>query len=131
MVETIFTKIINREIPANIIYEDENTLAFLDIFPFEKGHTLVIPKKSYERITDMPEDEYINLQKVVLKISKNNKEKLKKNVGTLVFGEEVPHVHVHIFPITKDLDVFNFSMNKRAKYLGNEAQNYKNVLKLD
>jgi histidine triad (HIT) family protein len=68
---SIFTKIIQREIPATIIYEDENHIAFLDIQPFEKGHTLVVPKTEYETIMDMPEDVYLDLQKVVLKIAKH------------------------------------------------------------
>lgn len=130
MTESIFTKIINREIPAGIVYEDDKVISFLDIFPFEKGHVLVVPKKPYERITDMPEDEYMHLQKIVLKIAKNNKEILGKNVGTMVYGEEIAHVHIHIFPITNDLRVFDFSMNNRAKYMKGEMENYINKLKL-
>jgi histidine triad (HIT) family protein len=126
---TIFEKIINREIPASILFEDNKHLAFLDINPFEKGHLLVIPKKVYTRITDMPEDEYLELQKLVLKIAKNNKKILNKEMGTLVYGEEVPHVHIHIFPISKELEVFNFSKTK--KYLENEKENYLKRLKID
>ncbi len=124
---TIFMKIIKREIPASIVYEDEKSLAFLDINPFSKGHTLVIPKKAYERITDMPEKEYLDLQKSVLKVANNMKKVMKCNVGTLVFGEEVPHVHIHVFPIKGYIAVFNFS--KTEKYLENESQIYLNRLK--
>ena len=126
--DSLFTKIIKREIPANIVYEDEDTIAFLDIFPFEKGHTLVVPKKQFEKITNMPEKEYLNLQKIVLKISKNMKEKLGTNIGTLVFGEEIQHVHIHIYPITSDLEVFDFSKTK--KYLKNENEIYAQKLSL-
>ena len=69
MVETIFSKIIKGEIPSYKIYEDEKHLAFLDISPFEKGHTLVIPKKEdYQTIFDMPEEEFVELIKIVKKL---------------------------------------------------------------
>ncbi len=126
--ETIFTKIIKREIPASIIYEDENTIAILDINPFEKGHTLVIPKKPYEKIANMPEKEYLELQKVVLKITKNMKNKLNTNIGALIYGEEIAHVHIHLFPITSNLNIFNFKNTK--KYLENEKETYLNKLSL-
>lgn len=126
--ETIFTKIIKREIPASIIYEDENTIAILDINPFEKGHTLVIPKKPYEKIANMPENEYLELQKVVLKITKNMKSKLNTNIATLVYGEEIAHVHIHLFPITPNLNIFNFKNTK--KYDEKEKEIYLNKLKL-
>ncbi len=126
--KSIFERIIDREIPSNIIYEDTKYIAILDISPFEKGHTLVIPKKKYAKFTDMPEDEYIKLQKIVLKISKHYKIELKKNIGTLIFGEDIQHVHIHIFPITKELEVFKF--NNTKKYLKNESENLTNKLKV-
>lgn len=126
--KSIFSKIIDREIPASIVYEDEKTIAFLDISPFEKGHTLVVPKKQHERITDMGESEYADLQKAALRVAKKMKSELKCNVGTLVYGEEVLHVHIHVYPITRDLEVFNFSRTK--KYLGNEVEIYLNRLRL-
>ncbi len=129
MVETIFTKIINKEIPSNIIYEDDETIAILDIAPFEKGHSLVIPKKTYSRITQMSEEEYLNLQKIVLKIAKNMKKKLDCEIGTLVYGEDVPHVHIHIFPINKNSNLLQNI--KIKKYLDNEAKNYAIKLRLN
>lgn len=131
MVETIFSKIIKKEIPASIVYKDNNHLAFLDIFPFEKGHTLVIPKKQYERFTEMPENEFIELTRIAHRMAKQIKKVTKKNVGVLMFGEEVPHAHIHLFPITNKLKVFDFDLRNRAKYLGNEMENYKNKLKLN
>ena len=79
--ETLFTKIIKREIPASIIYEDENTLAILDINPFEKGHTLVIPKKPYETIMQMPEKEFLELMKIVKKIADHYEKTLDCGTG--------------------------------------------------
>lgn len=128
MAECIFCKIVDKQIPSNIIYEDESHLAFLDISPFEKGHTLVVPKKHYEKITDMSSQEYEQLQSVVLKVAKHYEEVLNVRVGTLVYGLDVAHVHIHVFPITSEIEVFNFSNTK--KYLGNEIENYVMRLKL-
>ena len=120
--DTVFTKIIKREVPANIVYEDESYIAFLDIFPFVKGHTMVVPKKVYERVTDMPEEEYVQLQRVVHRVARNMKEVLGFNVGSLVYGEDVPHVHVHVFPLNSETSVLH--MKGKVKYLDNEAQIY-------
>lgn len=126
--KTVFEKIIKGEIPSYKIYEDSNHYAFLDIMPFELGHTLVIPKKSYENITEMPEDEYLELQKIVLRLVKHYKKTLGCKIGTLTYGTDVPHVHVHIFPITKDIKVFSFDKTKR--YLNTQAEEYCIKLKL-
>ena len=126
---TIFTKIINREIPASIVYEDESHIAFLDISPFTKGHTLVIPKKEYQRFTDMPENEYCELQRIVQKLSKHYKEIFSCNIGSVIYGEDVPHAHIHVFPITKDINVFNFSNTQ--SYEESEMEEFKNKLKLN
>ena len=126
--ETIFTKIINREIPANIVYEDDKHIAFLDIFPWVKGHTMVVPKKIYPNIADMPEENYLELQKVVLKLVKHYRELFNCKIGTQVYGLDVPHVHIHVFPITDEIEVFNFGKTK--KYLPNEAENYQKRLEL-
>jgi histidine triad (HIT) family protein len=115
MEETIYNKIIRKEIPTKIIYEDKNCLAFLDHLPFSKGHTLVIPKKRYEYIADMPESEYLELQKIVLKIVKHYRKIFNCKIGTFVYGEEVPHVHIHIFPITKDIK--GFDLQSRNKWV--------------
>ena len=77
--ETIFDKIISGEIPASKVYEDDNFLAFLDIMPFEKGHTLVVPKKRYATIFDIPEEEYLKLQKIVHKIAGQIRKKLRRD----------------------------------------------------
>lgn len=95
----IFCKIVSKEIPSKIVYEDEHYLAFLDIKPLSKGHILVIPKKHYETFLDMPPEEEKNLFAKVQEISKNVKERLGAQlIFLLVMGEEIPHTHVHIIP---------------------------------
>lgn len=127
--ETIFTKIIRGQIPSYKIYEDENTYAFLDIGPFAKGHTLVVPKIPYEKISEMKEEDYLNLQKTVLRLVKHYEQILNCRMGTLVFGLDVPHAHIHIFPINSELKLFDFT--KIYKYSDKEAENYKKQLELN
>ena len=131
--ETIFTKIVNKEIPANIIYEDNDTIAFLDIMPFEKGHTLVVPKKPYETILEMPQKEFLNLMKIVQKIAIHLEETLHCGINIWqnnkeISGQEVPHVHFHVIPRRTSKQAY--ALNNREKYLENEAQNYTNKLRL-
>lgn len=131
--ETLFTKIIKKEIPASIIYEDSKTIAILDIFPFEKGHTLVIPKTPYKTILEMPEKEYLDLQKIVLKISKHLENTLKCGINIIqnnkeISGQEIPHVHFHIIPRLEKKKIY---CNKNStKYLKYEIENYQKKLKL-
>ncbi len=130
---TLFTKIINREIPANIVYEDKNHIAFLDISPFEKGHTLVVPKKEYETIMEMPEDEYLELQKIVLKIAKHYEKELNCGINIWqnnkeIAGQEIPHVHFHVVPRLEKKSYYK--SGNATKYLANEAKNYAQRLKL-
>lgn len=104
---SIFTKIIKREIPASIVYEDSDHIAFLDVNPFEKWHTLVVPKKEYETIFDMPEGEYLELQKIVFKIAKHYESLLWCGINVVqnnktIAGQSVFHVHFHIIPRTQD-----------------------------
>ena len=101
--KTIFEKIIDREIPADIIYEDEKHLAFLDIQPFEKGHILVIPKKAFETIFEMPEENFLELQKVVFKLAQKIHKEIGGGLNILqnnleIAGQVVPHVHFHLIP---------------------------------
>ncbi len=131
--ETLFTKIINKEIPSSIIYEDEKHLAFLDIFPFEKGHTLVIPKKQYKTILEMPENEYLELQKIILKISKHIESELKCGINIMqnnkkISGQEIEHVHFHIIPRLEKKKLIN--SKNGVKYLKNEIFNWEKRLKL-
>lgn len=105
---SIFTKIINGEIPAYKITEDENYLAFLDVNPNAKGHTLCIPKQEIDKIFDMEEEHYLGLMKFSRKVSKALEKAVAcKRVGMSVIGLEVPHAHVHLIPLN-EMDEMRF-----------------------
>ncbi|MEW7289858.1 HIT family protein [Aquimarina sp. 2304DJ70-9] len=97
---TLFTKIINGEIPSYKIAEDENFFAFLDINPNAKGHTLCIPKKEEDKVFDLEENTYLELMRFSRKVAKALEKTIScKRVGIAVIGLEVPHVHVHLIPL--------------------------------
>ncbi|MCC6520991.1 HIT family protein [Candidatus Nomurabacteria bacterium] len=97
--DTIFTKIINREIPATIVFEDDTSLGFLDIGPVAKGHTLLIPKKRYTWMQDTPDETISELFVTSKKIMKAMIQGLGCDyVQVSVVGEEVPHFHIHLIP---------------------------------
>ncbi|MRX66739.1 histidine triad (HIT) family protein [Flavobacterium resistens] len=97
---SIFTKIVNGEIPAYKIAEDENFLAFLDVNPNAKGHTLCIPKQEIDKIFDMDDELYLGLMKFSKKIAIALEKTVPcKRVGVAVVGLEVPHTHVHLIPL--------------------------------
>lgn len=105
---SIFTKIINGEIPAYKITEDENYLAFLDVNPNAKGHTLCIPKKEIDKIFDMDEEHYLGLMRFSRKVAKALEKTVPcKRVGVAVIGLEVPHTHVHLIPLN-EMDEMRF-----------------------
>lgn len=102
MQDSIFTKIINGEIPSHKIYEDEYTYAFLDIHPVQPGHTLVVPKKQVEFLWDLDDDTYMALQLSAKKIAVHLRTKLGvPYVGQQVIGVDVPHAHIHLIPFTE------------------------------
>ncbi|WP_304156324.1 HIT family protein, partial [Mesonia mobilis] len=97
---TIFTKIINGEIPSYKVAETEDFFAFLDINPNAKGHTLCIPKKEVNKIFDLDEETYMELMKFSRKVALAIRKSIEcKRVGMSVIGLEVPHVHVHLIPL--------------------------------
>jgi len=99
---SIFTKIINGEIPCHKIAESEDYFAFLDINPWNEGHTLVIPKKEVDYIFDLDNDTYEGLMKFSKQVAHAVEKAIPcKRVGVLVEGLEVPHAHVHLIPIVK------------------------------
>lgn len=107
---SIFTKIVEGEIPAYKVAEDEKYLAFLDVSPVAKGHTLVIPKKEIDYIFDLDDELYAGLQLFAKKVAVGLKKAVPcKKVGVLVLGLEVPHAHIHLIPMQDETDVLNFS----------------------
>jgi histidine triad (HIT) family protein len=109
---SIFTNIVKGEIPAYKIAEDENFLAFLDVFPLAKGHVLVIPKQEIDSIFDLSDESYANLWLFAKKTAKALKRAMPcKRVGIAVIGLEVPHAHIHLIPLQNVEDI-NFSKPK-------------------
>jgi histidine triad (HIT) family protein len=111
MEDSLFTKVINKEVPAHIIYEDEKTLAFLDIFPIVRGHTLVIPKVQVENLWDLKDEDYAAVMNTVRKVAKRLDKVLSPaKVGLKVMGTDVPHAHVHVIPFN-DPEEFHIKSN--------------------
>ena len=107
---SIFTKIINGEIPSYKVAEDEDYFAFLDIFPTAKGHTLVIPKKEVDYLFDLDDETYAGLQMFAKKVAKGLEKAVPcKKVGVMVLGLEVPHAHIHLVPMKSEHDLLNFA----------------------
>lgn len=98
METSVFTKIIRGEIPCYKIYEDEKTLAFLDINPESLGHVLVIPKVQVDKVYELPDEEYAALFSTVKKVAKHMEEVLGERTLMKVVGTDVPHAHVHLIP---------------------------------
>jgi histidine triad (HIT) family protein len=97
---SLFLKIVSGEIPSYKVAEDENFLAFLDINPNAKGHTLCIPKKETNKLFDLSEQEYLDLMRFSRKVAKAIENVVAcKRIGLSVIGLEVPHVHVHLIPL--------------------------------
>lgn len=103
---SIFTKIINGDLPAHKIYETDNFLAFLDIEPNAKGHTLCVPKKEVDKIFDLEKETYNELMDFSRTVGVNLEKAVDCNrVGIAVVGLEVPHVHVHLIPLNSMNDI--------------------------
>lgn len=103
---SIFTKIINGDIPAYKIAEDGDNIAFLDVSPVSKGHTLVVPKLEVDNLFDLPEHDYQKLMLFAKKVAHAIQKTIPCNrVGVTVIGLEVPHAHVHLVPISKLSDI--------------------------
>jgi histidine triad (HIT) family protein len=116
---TIFTRIINGEIPCYKVAENENFLAFLDINPLAEGHTLVIPKKEVDYIFDLDDDLFSGLNLFAKKIAKAIGKSVKcSKVGVAVIGLEVPHAHIHLVPL-KNIGDLNFA-NPKLKFTSEE-----------
>lgn len=97
--DSVFTKIIKGELPCHKVYEDERTIAFLDIHPVTAGHVLVVPKMQIDHPWDLPDDDYIALMLACKKVAQRMREVLGvRRVGVQVIGVDVPHAHVHLIP---------------------------------
>lgn len=102
MEKTIFEKIIDRELPAGIIYEDEKCIVIVDKFPNVKGQTLIISKEVTENVFDLSDENYEHIMKIAKKIEGALKKALKPlRVCLVIEGFEVPHAHVKLFPVTE------------------------------
>lgn len=109
---SLFTRIINGEIPAHKIAETEDYLAFLDIRPLREGHTLCIPKKEVDYVFDLEEGDFVGLQLFAKAVAEGIKAAIPcKRIGVAVIGLEVPHAHVHLVPMDTISDL-NFEKEK-------------------
>lgn len=109
---SIFTKIVKGEIPCYKVAETANCLAFLDVSPLAKGHTLVIPKKEIDLIFDVEEDLYQEMWALSKKVAKELKKQIPcARVGVAVIGLEVPHAHIHLVPMNEIGDL-NFTKKR-------------------
>lgn len=112
---TIFTRIINGEIPCHKVAEDDRFFAFLDINPLKKGHTLIVPKDETDCIFDLSDDKVSAIFVFAKKVSKAIKEAFPCNrIAVIVLGLEVPHAHIHLIPMDQMEDV-NFR-NPKLKF---------------
>ncbi|MFW0870937.1 MAG: HIT family protein [Patescibacteria group bacterium] len=133
--QTIFEKIINRELPADIIYEDEEHLVILDINPFEKGHILVIPKHHYETIMDMSEEAYLQLQSLVHRFALRMHQSFGGGINVVQNNypeahQVVPHVHVHLIPRTEDKPMYHSELHTGGYESDEEKESFISKLKL-
>jgi histidine triad (HIT) family protein len=109
---SIFSKIIRREIPAYIVAEDDDCIAFLDVFPLAKGHTLVVPKKEIDYLFDAEDALLAQLITFSRRVAKAVEKAIPcKRIGVAVIGLEVPHAHIHLIPLQSVEDI-NFSRAK-------------------
>ncbi len=116
---TIFSKIVNGEIPSFKIAEDDKYYAFLDIHPLAKGHLLVIPKQETDYLFDLEDDLLAGMTVFAKKIAVAMKKAIAcKRIGVVVLGLEVPHAHIHLIPLQREGDV-NFS-NPKLKFSDDE-----------
>ncbi len=116
---SIFTKIINGEIPCHKVAETDFSIAFLDIRPLKRGHTLVVPKQEVNKLFDLPKEAYDHVMDLAYKVGNAVEKGIEcKRVGVAVLGLEVPHAHVHLIPIDTEKDL-NFG-NERLSFSDDE-----------
>lgn len=127
---SIFTKIIERQIPAHIVAEDDDNIAFLDINPLSVGHTLIIPKKEVDYLFDLDDQLYCSLNLFAKKVAIAIKKVTKKRIGTAVIGLEVPHAHIHLIPFIQmsELNFANPKLSLSSEELTETASQIKAAL---
>ena len=135
MSDCIFCKIVAGEIPSSRVYEDDTTLAFMDIGPVQPGHTLLIPKTHYDRLTDLPEEVAADLARLLPRLSRAVVKAADAD-GFNIFqtngacaGQVVPHVHIHIIP-RHDGDGYSFHW-KAGRYAEGEMERWQQKIKKD
>lgn len=125
---SIFSKIVSGDIPAFKVAEDENHVAFLDIFPLAKGHVLVIPKKETDYIFDLDSEEFLGLFSFAKKVAKAMDKIIScERIGVAVIGLEVPHAHIHLVPL-HDVSDINFERPK-LKFPDSEMKEIADLIK--
>lgn len=127
---SIFTRIINREIPGHIVAEDERFIAFLDITPLVTGHTLVVPKIEVDYIFDLDDDTLSGLSLFAKKVAHAVKKAVPcKRIGVAVIGLEVPHTHVHLVPmnVVGDINFTKSKLNPSKEELAAVAEKIRNA----
>ena len=128
---SIFTRIINGELPAHIVYRDEICIGFLSINPLAPGHTLVVPIREVDQWTDLDDDETAHLMLIAKRIAKAQQAAFSpERVGLIVAGYEVPHCHVHVVPTTsmRQLDFANAAPTVDQSALARQAEVIRNAL---
>ena len=132
MNDCLFCKIVKGDIPSYKIYEDDYTVAFLDINPDALGHTLVIPKKEVDYIFDIEDAELGRMMAFAKQVAKAQEKAITcKRVGIAVMGLEVPHAHIHLIPITKESDMYfggkklEMSQDELAEVAAKIRENFK------
>lgn len=128
---SIFTRIINREIPAYIVAEDDQYIAFLDINPLVVGHTLVVPKKEVDFIFDLDDQTLTGLNLFAKKVAQAIRKSIAcKRVGVAVIGLEVPHTHIHLVPMNSmgDLNFTRAKLNPAKEELAAAAEKIKKAI---
>jgi histidine triad (HIT) family protein len=128
---SIFTRIINREVPAYIVAEDDQYIAFLDINPLVVGHTLVVPKKEVDFIFDLDDQTLAGLNLFAKKVAQAIRKSIEcKRVGVAVIGLEVPHTHIHLVPMNSmgDLNFTRAKLNPAKEELTAAAEKIKKAI---
>ena len=134
--DCIFCKIISKEIPAKILYEDDDSISFLDAFPVAKGHTLIIPKKHFSKIQDMPPDLnqklFDSVHKMINKVDALEGSTLMAVHNGKESGQEVPHVHVHLIPrsVTDSAGPVHSMFKNKIELSDSEYETLVNELKI-